>query len=160
MGSVTRVRRTWKVVLVRPVNVVSLERINMRRTGWGSLEVPVWIVLKPALRFVSCIFSFLFFFFFFFVSCSRRQLQFSYFFVPLSHQWIRILFMRPINITWRKTTFNLYIFRRFLFCSPHFIFIAFSPYPKKLFRFWSLLLHQKQNCIADKQHTLLAWCDH
>ena len=79
MGSVTRVRRTWKVVLVRPVNVVSLERINMRRTGWGSLEVPVWIALKPALRFVSCIFSFLFFSFFFWSAAAETVALFLLF---------------------------------------------------------------------------------
>ena len=56
--------------------------------------VPVWIALKPALGFVSCIFSFLFFFFFL-VSYNRgqrllfnEQQHFFYFIVPLSHQWV------------------------------------------------------------------------
>ena len=43
------------------------------KTWTWVYTVPVWIALKPALGFVSCIFSFLFFFFFFLVSYNRGQ---------------------------------------------------------------------------------------
>ena len=56
--------------------------------------VLVWIALKPALGFASCIFSFLFFFFWSVTTgdsgyCLMNSSRtFFYFFVPLSHQWI------------------------------------------------------------------------
>ena len=61
-------------------------------------SMPVWIARRPALCFVSCVFSYIYIYIyiFFFVSCSRgqrllfneQQPHFSYFFIPLSHQWV------------------------------------------------------------------------
>ena len=54
--------------------------------------MPVWIALKPALCFVSCVFSFHFFFLWATAGDSGYYTwivaDFSYFFVPLSLQWV------------------------------------------------------------------------
>lgn len=61
---------------------------------------------------------------------------------PVFHFFLPLVLWKFFSLKyfWQKVRFISYIFKRFIFYSLHFIFIAFSFYPKKHCPFWFLPL--------------------